>query len=550
MKPSSLLAMFAVAGLLAAQCPSGSTQLITNLAANNGQSGVMFDVVATNTLTICTFNVNFLPGTWNISIYTLPSIPDTGASYYQPNHNLAAPWGTPIANVSVVSNGTNIATPLPLALNQVVNAGERKAFYITATVGTGQRYVNGTAHNSLWAADSNLTIFTGCGKALPLFSAGIFGGTATASRNFSGSICYVPGTSGCPTGQWEQNDGASSLDFNGAQSNGWTGPGLSTPCVGSMVSTNLASTNVGLGFDVAISFMPAVAANAGGFSTPNGQKVNVDFTDPTMFFLNGMAFPPFPGAFAIPFGAPPFGITAQMVNFDPTNPDMIALSQAAQLAAITPAAVIAGPVGDDAAISLTAGTPSLPACLTPQPIALYGTTYTQYHVITNGRVVFGPAANTSFTPLATYAATEARFAGAHADLNTTVGGNITILPVNNGINNGLQVNYNNVGYFGGLAGSSGVTMTLEIWDNSNVNFNNVAFATPTAARNMFVGVHPGGAALIEAGFPLNYVGSGSFNGVTAGASHGVFGDHFVTPLADNPDSLQFAWNGTAYDVLY
>ena len=68
---------------------------------------------------------------------------------------------------------------------------------------------------------------------------------------------------------------------------------------------------------------------------------------------------------------------------------------------------------------------------------------------------------------------------------------------------------------------------------------------------MFIGVHPGGAATIEAGFPTTYVGSGSFVSAAAGNSHGLFGDLFTGALTDPAETLSFTFNGAGgYNVSF
>jgi hypothetical protein len=237
-------------------------------------------------------------------------------------------------------------------------------------------------------------------------------------------------------------------------------------------------------------------------------------------------------------------VSAQMIILDNGHPDGYQLSQLNQLHVVT-SSTTTGPVGDDVALTLIAGMPLGPngGCILPT-VSLYGTTYTQYHVITNGRITMG-VANTDYNAVATYLSTDPAFAGSHVDFNTAIGGNITVSTDGTSV----TANYNGIGYFGQAGTSS--TFSVVVGSTGDVTIANFGLGTPTATRNAFIGVHPGGAVAIEPGFPANYVGSvGSPFVGTSGFSHGVFGDLFTGPLADSGETLSFVYNGSGYTVFY
>lgn len=137
----------------------------------------------------------------------------------------------------------------------------------------------------------------------------------------------------CGPPLWETNSPASSLDINGVIGTGYT-PAGTIVLAGSLVSINLASSNVGWPFDLLYVPAPSVSLASGGLSTPFGQIVNIDIASPQLGFINGFSFTtPFPGPFVIAFGTPPFPLTLsmQMINLDPSHPDGFSLSQGAQL---------------------------------------------------------------------------------------------------------------------------------------------------------------------------------------------------------------------------
>ena len=352
---------------------------------------------------------------------------------------------------------------------------------------------------------------------------------------------------------WDTNSAGSSLDVNGLPSPP-NGPIDATLCVDVLGNVNLNSSNVGQGWEMGIHFNPAVAAastcapSGGGINTTNGQAVNLDFSDATLFFFNNLTFPPFPGPITIPFASPVAipNITAQMLVFSPSHPDGFEMSSPIQIEVISGNPVQPGPVGDDAGVTLTAGTTPSNGCVAYPMFNAYGVSYTQAHVITNGRVTLG-ALSTSFTSAATYGAAEPAFAGGHGDFNQALGGTIGI--TTDGI--GVSATYTNIAYFNQAGTAASFTISFLGGGTSDILLSGLNYGAPTAARNLFLGVHPGGAATIEAGFPTSYIGAGNFVSSVAGNSHGVFGDLFVGPLADAGDNLLFTYNNAGgYNVSY
>ncbi len=377
-------------------------------------------------------------------------------------------------------------------------------------------------------------------------------GCTALTRNFNNNefvpIIRIDYTPIGASAEWESNSAAASMDFDSAVGP-LCGPFILPRCVGSMVTANFNSSNIGQPWDLAYTLgAPIIPASMGGIVTAGGQIVNLNIASPTLGFLNGLTFAiPF-GGFTLPFVLPPLGeLDVQSIIIDPANPDGFSLSAAVCLQAVTPAAsTIPGPALDDSAVVVTAGlAPTPPSCLSFPTIALYGAPYTQYSISSNGRVTMGPAANTSFGAAAVYGAAEPAFAGSLMDLNPAAGGNITI-----GVSGGaLVVNYNAVSYFA-QAGTS-LTMSMSIDGSSNVVMSGMNYTAPTAARPAFIGVHPGGTATIEAGYPVTYVGSGSFVSSVAGNSHGLFGDLFTALLTDAGENLIFLYNGAGgYNVSF
>ncbi len=132
---------------------------------------------------------------------------------------------------------------------------------------------------------------------------------------------------------YQVNQPGASFDVDGVQ--GWPClPATVTRGVGVGVMIGFQSTNVGFGWELALT-APEVLVPAGGGALIlplSGQILNIDVTAPSLTLLNAFTFPPFPGNFALGFtSASPLGISAQMLVIDPTNPDSFALSGATRL---------------------------------------------------------------------------------------------------------------------------------------------------------------------------------------------------------------------------
>ena len=161
-------------------CPAAFI-MNTPYNSNNGQRGCMFDITATNAVTIRCFEANLYAGT--TADYEIYYRPGTHVGF----ENNAAAWTFLGGQTGVTSAGTNLPTALNIPINILIPAGNTYSFYITNTFGAGTSYTDGTAVGNFLAADANLTVFEGVGKSYP------FGLTFNV-RNFNGTIFYDLGT--------------------------------------------------------------------------------------------------------------------------------------------------------------------------------------------------------------------------------------------------------------------------------------------------------------------------------------------------------------------
>ncbi len=172
--------------------------LTTTFMSNNGQSGNMFDVVASTPIILTSFDVNIDPGTWTIEIYTVVPDPIATGTMGSMQQNANTPtdtnqWTLVATVMNVTSAGTDNPTPLGTGIVSInLAAGETRGLYITVVSATTMNYTNGTNFQAAAYSDANLTINEGFGVAYAF--GGMFGGPTpgSASRIWNGTIHYGP----------------------------------------------------------------------------------------------------------------------------------------------------------------------------------------------------------------------------------------------------------------------------------------------------------------------------------------------------------------------
>jgi len=177
----------AAAGLLLLLSGSAqSAMLTTTFAGGNGQAGNMFDVnvLAGGGITITALDLNFDTGaSGDVALYTR-------AGTHVGFENSAAGW-TLVDTQAYVSAGEDSATFVDFA-DFALGAGTH-ALFVTATAGADIGYTNGTAVGDVFAANADLQILEGVGKALPLFT-----GSTFSPRVWNGTVYYDVAASGVP----------------------------------------------------------------------------------------------------------------------------------------------------------------------------------------------------------------------------------------------------------------------------------------------------------------------------------------------------------------
>ncbi|HEY5923690.1 MAG TPA: hypothetical protein VIV11_18540 [Kofleriaceae bacterium] len=163
--------------------PSGSPRpglLTSPTGANNLDEGNMFDVMATETITITSFDTNMGGGDTNYEIWTRPGT-------YVGFDDSSTGW-TRVGTASFTSAGGGQFTPIPIFVNVTINAGQRQAFYLTNRA-LNNHYHNGSQVGATVVSTPELTLYQGAGVN---FGSAGFAGINTP-RSWEGRIHYRRG---------------------------------------------------------------------------------------------------------------------------------------------------------------------------------------------------------------------------------------------------------------------------------------------------------------------------------------------------------------------
>lgn len=163
-----------------AQCTGVGNSLATSYTSNNGSRGAMFNITATNTITIHCFDANLYGGTTaTYEIYY------KSGSYVGSETNAAA-WTLAGTANSLYASANNVPTPIPISINVVIPAGQTYGFYVTNTASGGLNYTSSAVTNVVLASDANVTVTGGVGKSYPF-------GSTYSYRLFNGTVRYSVG---------------------------------------------------------------------------------------------------------------------------------------------------------------------------------------------------------------------------------------------------------------------------------------------------------------------------------------------------------------------
>jgi hypothetical protein len=176
--PKEELLRGAFAPLLSANPCMATDFLTAPYNEDNGQDGIMFDVIAAKNITVTCFEDNFEAGTWDIEIWAKAG---TCVGF----QNTPGAWTLLGTALNVVSSGLDLPTYIPISVNYSILAGQTAAFYITETTNAGATaYTDGAALPGVpFISNTDITITEGYGKEYPF-------ATNYSPRQFNGTVYY------------------------------------------------------------------------------------------------------------------------------------------------------------------------------------------------------------------------------------------------------------------------------------------------------------------------------------------------------------------------
>ncbi len=238
--------------LVATTIGEGHNLGAANFAGNNHR-GNMFDIVATNSVVITSFDASPM-GNTTIEIYYK-------AGTWNGFANSPSNW-TLIGSAPVIATGGIV--PVPVPVNITIPAGQTYAFYVTSnTSAVSLNYSNGTNVGNVFSSDANITFLEGGGMEYP-FTQGT--GAVYQPRIWNGNIHYSLADQSNTTylwGQGETNDSiAPSISATTQYTVESTSPGC--PTMHDTLTIALSVPFVNAGTDVAVCHGDSVTLSASG----------------------------------------------------------------------------------------------------------------------------------------------------------------------------------------------------------------------------------------------------------------------------------------------
>jgi hypothetical protein len=155
--------------------------LSTGNTTQGGWDGQMFDVTASETVTISALALNLYAGKHDVEIHFT-------ALGFEGHEMAPAVWTLAVSAPDVVSSGPGTPVTVDLTTPVTIPAGEQYGFYVTTigSDGLGVEYSGGVSVGSVAASDANVAILDGVGSDYP------FGGSIGNGipRRFNGMLVY------------------------------------------------------------------------------------------------------------------------------------------------------------------------------------------------------------------------------------------------------------------------------------------------------------------------------------------------------------------------
>jgi hypothetical protein len=250
--------------------PVTANAITSTLAGGNNHRGNMFDITAINTITITSFDAHPM-GNTTIEIYYR-------ASPYAGFTTSSAGW-TLVGSAAVTAQPFGTATPVPVAVNVTIPAGQTYSFYVTSTnTAVSLNYTDGSSEGSPYVSDANLIFRQGVGMEYP-FAAG--GGIFTP-RVWNGVVHYTVPVNATITYQWSTTATTQSINPTVSSTTQYTVQATVTGCpaMSDTVDVIVSVPPVNAGTDAAVcagSQVTLLGSGAGSYSWNNGVNDGVAF---------------------------------------------------------------------------------------------------------------------------------------------------------------------------------------------------------------------------------------------------------------------------------
>lgn len=181
--------------------PVTAMSLTSTFAAGNNHRGNMFDIFATNTVTITSFDAHPM-GNTTIAVYYR-------TSPYAGFETSSAGW-TLIGSAAVTAQPMGNPTPVPVPVNVTIPAGQTYSFYVTSTnTSVSLNYTDGSVEGATYTNDANITFRQGVGMEYP-FTNGT--GSVFRPRVWNGIIHYTVPTAATYSYLWSTTATTSSIN--------------------------------------------------------------------------------------------------------------------------------------------------------------------------------------------------------------------------------------------------------------------------------------------------------------------------------------------------
>jgi hypothetical protein len=251
--------------------PVNASQLNSTLAGGNNHRGNMFDIFATNSVTITSFDAHPM-GNTTIEIYYR-------TSPYAGFEASSAGWIL-LGSAAVTAQPFGSPTPVPVPVNVVIPAGQTYSFYVTSSnTAISLNYTDGTVEGATYVSDANITFRQGVGMEYPFTNgAGVF-----RPRVWNGIIHYTMPVAATYSYLWSTSATTSSISPNVFSTTQYTVEATVTGCPTMYDTVNVVVSvpPVNAGSDFAVcAGSPATLSGSGAvsYAWDQGVQDGVPFT--------------------------------------------------------------------------------------------------------------------------------------------------------------------------------------------------------------------------------------------------------------------------------